>query len=74
MNWTQIEGKWDQVKGQVRSQWAKLTDDDVNNLAGKKDQLVGKIVERYGVAKDDAEQQIDAWLKRFNTRSDSDIS
>jgi uncharacterized protein YjbJ (UPF0337 family) len=74
MNWTQIEGKWDQVKGQVRSQWAKLTDDDVNNLAGKKDQLVGKIVERYGVAKDDAEQQIDAWLKRFNARGDNDIS
>jgi len=73
MNWTQIEGKWDQVKGQVRSQWAKLTDDDVANLKGKKDQLVGKIVERYGVAKDDAEQQIDAWLKRFN-RDDSDLS
>ena len=73
MNWTQIEGKWDQVKGQVRSQWAKLTDDDLANLKCKKDQLVGKIVERYGVAKDDAEQQIDAWLKRFN-RDDSDLS
>jgi uncharacterized protein YjbJ (UPF0337 family) len=74
MNWTQIEGKWDQVKGQVRSQWAKLTDDDVENLQGKKDQLVGKIVERYGVAKDDAEKQIDTWLKRFNTRNDTDLS
>ncbi len=71
MNWTQIEGKWDQVKGQVRSQWAKLTDDDVANLKGKKDQLVGKIVERYGVAKDDAEQQIDNWLKRVNKGIDS---
>lgn len=71
MNWTQIEGKWDQVKGQVRSQWAKLTDDDVANLKGKKDQLVGKIVERYGVAKDDAEQQIDSWLKRVNKDIDS---
>ncbi|MFT3923909.1 MAG: CsbD family protein [Myxococcales bacterium] len=71
MNWTQIEGKWDQVKGQLRSQWGKLTDDDVANLRGKKDQLVGKIQERYGVAKDEAEQQIDTWLKKFNARDPS---
>jgi uncharacterized protein YjbJ (UPF0337 family) len=70
MNWTQVEGKWDQVKGQLRSQWAKLTDDDVQNLQGKKDQLVGKIVERYGVAKDDAESQIDTWLQRIDQRTD----
>jgi uncharacterized protein YjbJ (UPF0337 family) len=67
MNWTQIEGKWDQVKGRVRSQWGKLTDDDVGNLKGKRDQLVGKIVERYGVAKDEAENQVNDWLGRFDS-------
>lgn len=62
MNWDVIEGKWDQLKGNVRSKWAKLTDDDVNNLGGKKDTLVGKLQERYGLLKDDAERQIDDWI------------
>lgn len=57
MNWTQIEGKWDQFKGKARSQWAKLTDDDLSNLQGKREQLLGKIVERYGVAKEDADRK-----------------
>jgi uncharacterized protein YjbJ (UPF0337 family) len=70
MNWTQIEGKWDQIKGDIRSQWGKLTDDDMDNMGGKKDKLVGKIVERYGVAKDEAEQQIDSWIARFDSRGD----
>jgi uncharacterized protein YjbJ (UPF0337 family) len=73
MNWTQIEGKWDQFKGRVRSQWGKLTDDDLTNLGGKKDELVGKIVERYGVAKDDAEAQIDDWIRNIKPeKSDQD--
>jgi uncharacterized protein YjbJ (UPF0337 family) len=66
MNWTQLEGQWDQMKGKVRSQWAKLTDDDMRNLGGKKEQLVGALVERYGVAKEEAEKQIDAWLNRLS--------
>ena len=65
MNWDQIEGKWDQMKGQVKSKWNKLTDDDVGNLAGKKDQVVGKIVERYGIVKEDAEKQLDQWIKNL---------
>ncbi len=69
MNWTQVEGKWDQLKGKVRSQWGKLTDDDLQNLQGKREQLVGKVVERYGLAKDEAEKQIDAWLARIDDRS-----
>jgi len=73
MNWTQIEGKWDQFKGDIRSKWGKLTDDDLTNLGGKKDKLVGKIVERYGVAKDDAEAQIDDWIKNIKSdKSDQD--
>ena len=62
MNWTQIEGKWKRLSGQVKSEWAKLIDDDLKLIAGKRDQLVGKIQEHYGVIKDDAEKQIDLWI------------
>ena len=71
MNWTQLEGKWQQVKGQFRSQWGKLTDSDVETLAGKRDQLAGKIVERYGIAKDEAERQLDTWLERLDENNDA---
>ena len=62
MNWDQIEGQWHQVTGQLKSKWGKLTDDDVSVVAGKRDMLAGKLQERYGVIKDDAEKQIDEWL------------
>jgi uncharacterized protein YjbJ (UPF0337 family) len=61
MNWDQIEGQWKQFTGSAREKWGKLTDDDIQTLTGKKDQLVGKIQERYGMAKEDAEKQADAW-------------
>jgi uncharacterized protein YjbJ (UPF0337 family) len=62
MNWTQIEGRWQSLSGQLKSQWAKLTDDDVANIAGKREQLLGKLQERYGVLKDEADKQIDKWI------------
>jgi len=62
MNWQQIEGRWDQLAGQVKSQWGKLTDDDLKNIAGKRQQLVGKLQERYGVLKEDIDKQINYWL------------
>jgi uncharacterized protein YjbJ (UPF0337 family) len=65
MNWDQIEGKWHQVKGSLKSQWGKLTDDDLQNVGGKKERLVGGIQERYGVLKDEAEKQVDAWLAKM---------
>jgi len=68
MNWTQIEGKWDQLKGQVKDKWAKLTDDDLTLVSAKKDKLVGKIVERYGILKDDAEKQVDQWIETFDAQ------
>jgi uncharacterized protein YjbJ (UPF0337 family) len=61
MNWSQIEGEWKQVKAQVKSKWAKLNDDDLKNLSAKKDDLVGKLQERYGILKDEAERQVDAF-------------
>lgn len=68
MNWTQIEGQWHQITGQVESKWAKLTDDDVQNVGGKKDQLVGKLEERYGILKEEAEKQVDEWIAKFNSK------
>ena len=61
MNWDQVEGKWKQMQGSVREQWGKLTDDDLTLIAGRKDQLVGKIQERYGIAKEEAQRQADEW-------------
>lgn len=65
MNWDQIKGQWLQFKGQAKSKWGKLTDDDVANISGKKDQLVGRIQERYGILKDEAEKQVDEWLSKL---------
>ena len=64
MNWDRIQGNWKQITGQVKSQWGKLTDDDLDVVAGRRDQLAGKIQERYGVAKDDAEKQLAEWERK----------
>jgi uncharacterized protein YjbJ (UPF0337 family) len=62
MNWDRIEGNWRQVSGKAKEQWGKLTSDDFDVVAGRRDQLAGKIQERYGVAKDEAEKQVNDWL------------
>ncbi len=64
MNWDQIEGKWKQFRGQAKEQWGKLTDDDLDTVAGKRDQMVGKVQEKYGIAKEEAERQVDEWSRR----------
>ena len=61
MNWDRIQGHWKQVTGRVKEQWGKLTDDDLDVIAGRRDQLAGKIQERYGAAKDDVETQLTRW-------------
>ena len=61
MNWEQIQGNWKHVAGKAREQWGKLTDDDLDVVAGRRDQLAGKIVERYGIMKEEAEAQLAAW-------------
>ena len=63
MNWDQIAGKWEEAKGQLKAKWAKLTDDDLQLIEGKRDQLVGKVQQRYGILKDDAEREVNAWLE-----------
>jgi len=63
MNTDRMQGQWKQLKGKVKTQWGKLTDDDLDVIAGQKDQLVGRIQERYGIAKDEAQRQVDDWNK-----------
>ena len=63
MNWDRIQGNWKQMKGSLRTKWGKLTDDEFAQLAGHRDKLVGKIQERYGVQKDEAERQVNEWEK-----------
>jgi uncharacterized protein YjbJ (UPF0337 family) len=63
MNWDRIEGNWKQLKGRARAEWGKLTDDDVDVISGRREQLVGKLQERYGIARDDAERRADTWIQ-----------
>jgi uncharacterized protein YjbJ (UPF0337 family) len=63
MNWDRIEGNWKQFKGKAKEQWGKITDDNLDVIAGKRDQLVGMIQESYGIGKDEAERQVKKWEK-----------
>jgi uncharacterized protein YjbJ (UPF0337 family) len=62
MNWDTIKGKWTEYKGQVRTKWGKLTDDDLNVISGKREVLLGKLESRYGFAKEAAEKEVNAFL------------
>jgi uncharacterized protein YjbJ (UPF0337 family) len=61
MNRDEFEGKWKQIRGAVKEKWGKLTDDDLDIIAGKREQLIGKIQERYSITKEEAEKQIASW-------------
>jgi uncharacterized protein YjbJ (UPF0337 family) len=66
MNWDRVEGNWKTFKGQVQQKWGKLTNDDIDVIEGKRTELSGRLQERYGYAKDEAEKNIDTWLKSVN--------
>ncbi|AOE39814.1 MULTISPECIES: CsbD family protein [Pantoea] len=61
MNKDEASGNWKQFKGKMKEKWGKLTDDDMQVIEGKRDQLVGKIQERYGSTKDEAEREVTDW-------------
>jgi uncharacterized protein YjbJ (UPF0337 family) len=63
MNWDQVQGNWKQFKGQVKQQWGKLTDDDLDRIEGKRDELAGRIQARYGIAKDQVDKEIDSFCQ-----------
>ena len=61
MDWNRVEGNWKQAKGMVKEKWGKLTDDDLDTINGRREQLEGKIQERYGYQKDQAQRDVDTW-------------
>ena len=64
MNWDIVEGKWDRFKGSVKEKWGDLTDNELTEMAGRRDKLSGKLQERYGWAKADAEEKMNDFLRR----------
>ena len=62
MNWDRVEGNWKQFTGKVKEKWGELTDDDLTTINGRRDQLEGKIQERYGYGKDQVKKEVDDWL------------
>jgi len=67
MNWDQIKGNWQQVTGKAKAQWGRLTDDDLHLIAGRRDEFAGKLQERYGIAKEEAEKQLVEWERKASS-------
>ena len=65
--WQKIKGSWTQTKGAVKEQWGKLTDDDLMEIQGRRDQLVGKIQTRYGISQQEAEAQVSGWEHKYKS-------
>jgi uncharacterized protein YjbJ (UPF0337 family) len=65
MDSDRFKGNWKQLRGAVQEQWGKLTNDDLDVVEGQRDQLVGRIQERYGIEKDEARRQVDEWERRY---------
>jgi len=70
LNQDVLKGKWKQMRGQVKAWWGDLTDDDLDTIDGNMDKLIGRLQERYGYAREDAEQEIDRRLKTFDSGTD----
>jgi uncharacterized protein YjbJ (UPF0337 family) len=66
MNWDVLKGQWKQMTGKLKAKWGKLTDDDLTTIGGKKDEFLGKLQERYGYQKDQAEKEVDEFLHSMN--------
>ena len=66
MNWNEIQGKWTEMKGRVRERWGRLTDDDLDVIAGRRDQLIGTLQKRYGTARELVESQVHEWEAKLS--------
>jgi uncharacterized protein YjbJ (UPF0337 family) len=74
MGWDEIERNWNELKGEVKRQWSKLTDEDVELIKGKYTELLGLLQERYGHAKEQAEREINGWAKRLKVYSAAELT
>jgi uncharacterized protein YjbJ (UPF0337 family) len=68
MNRDVLEGQWKQIKGKVKQQWGRLTDDELDQISGRYDELAGLIQERYGYSRDEAYNELDMWLTNVDRR------
>ena len=69
MNWDTLKGDWKQFQGKVKEAWGKLTDDDLDVIAGKRDQLLGVVQKRYGIAREEAERQVQQFERSCSDQS-----
>jgi uncharacterized protein YjbJ (UPF0337 family) len=67
MNLETIKGQWNQMKGAAKAHWGRLTDDELTQIEGNTDRLVGLVQERYGYAKDRAQQEVDRFFSDYDT-------
>src|SRR5580704_1995926 len=74
MGWDEIERSWHELKGEVKQQWSKLTDEDVELIKGKYAELLGLLQERYGHAKEQAEREINDWARRLKAYSAAELT
>ena len=65
MNWDQVKGSWKQVKGKAQQMWGDLTDDELDTIEGKREELVGRLQAKYGYTKEKAEEEADGWVRRL---------
>ena len=70
MNWDQIEGKWKQMKGSMKQKWGQLTDSDFDQIAGQREKFVGRLQERYGYTREQAQNEIDQWMKTHQAETE----
>lgn len=68
MNWDIVKGNWKQLKGKAREEWGDLTDNELEEMAGQKDQMVGKLQEKYGWTREEAQRRADDWASRHSMR------
>ncbi|MCB1114788.1 MAG: CsbD family protein [Chlamydiia bacterium] len=72
MNEDQLKGRWNELKGKVKERWGRLTDDELTQISGKKEQLLGKIQTKYGIARDRAEKELRRFLDSLSLSSDTE--
>lgn len=71
MNWDQMEGKWKQLKGTVRERWGRLTDDDLEQIAGNREKLIGLLQQRYGLVKEAAEREVEQFMRTHPSEAET---
>jgi uncharacterized protein YjbJ (UPF0337 family) len=68
MNWDEVSGNWKQARGRILEEWGMLTDDDLDTIQGRREQLIGRIQHRYGMEREEAERAVKEWLSREEIR------